>query len=187
MELAKFLKQTKKLQIVYGEQTYPQARIDILWNEVKDMSDEWFEKTVTELVGTSRVPPFLVEFRTAMSIERERIHAKEKEQNARDARIFWGSSYTGQDINTIIGFIKKRVIEPDSIPEQDWNNFVGQLKYMADESKFNKAQCRVCESTGLVFKTVDDYERVYKCQCSWGQARKSNYSTYKQALNLIKN
>lgn len=179
MEQLEFKTQVQRLASVFGDKYYHAERVKILWDEIKHQDFRWFEKIITKFISDSNNPPAIIDFRTEISIEREKLHNLDKKKFADEARLFFGSSYTQGDAHNMIAYMIERIKNPNSILDQDWDNFVLMLKNVADESKFNKTQCRVCESTGLVFKTVDDYERVYECQCSWGQSRKANYPTYK--------
>lgn len=72
MNLATFKLQMERLSAQFGKAAYSQGRVDLIWNEVQDMSDTWFVKTVNHFLGSSRHAPLVPEFVMAAQPYRNR-------------------------------------------------------------------------------------------------------------------
>ena len=60
-----FRTQMTRLIETFGKAPYGTERVKLLWNEVSDMPDYYFEKCVSSWIGAMRQAPLLGEFRDA--------------------------------------------------------------------------------------------------------------------------
>lgn len=72
-----FNTQMRRLTSQFGEKAYGEERWKLIWNEISDLSPEWFRKTVDEMIGNSRLAPLVSEFRDLARQERLK-RAKER-------------------------------------------------------------------------------------------------------------
>jgi len=120
-----FTHQVDRLKSSFGEKNYPAERIKILWDELRHQDAAWMNKVVTRLIGESRFPPLLPEFRDALAIQRERGWNTEKQQMARSASEafrMWESGECGMPSQTI----RNRVL--GLVSDEDWAAFVSVVK-----------------------------------------------------------
>ena len=82
MSQAEFVEQVNRLKNVYGEKSYPDERVKLLWREVSGMGGEWFESAVSQLISNSRYAPLAPEFAPLISDERERVWKLQKDKQA---------------------------------------------------------------------------------------------------------
>lgn len=66
-----FYSQMMKLSRTFGEKFYTADRTDIIWNSVRNLGEDWFTKTVTKLISSSRPPPLPEQILELARIERE--------------------------------------------------------------------------------------------------------------------
>lgn len=58
----KFIEQMTILTSVYGPKAYPQERMKLILNAIKNMPDHWMESAVTHFVANNRQSPMLKDF-----------------------------------------------------------------------------------------------------------------------------
>jgi hypothetical protein len=73
-----------QMQLVRLSGRWPRAHppefITLLWREVKDLPEEWFTRTVDELIGSCRMAPLMPEFREFISVELEKQWSRQKQE-----------------------------------------------------------------------------------------------------------
>lgn len=122
-----FMSQIKRLADTYGAKTYGTERSGILWQEVKDFSDEWMTKAVDRFIGSRREPPLLPEFAEAASRERERVNDTQKRQHSRSSEDFWkGLSFPPEELGVICDTIRRRLQK--NISDEDYARFQKSLR-----------------------------------------------------------
>lgn len=120
MDLFQFEKGVNRLRDVYGDRFYPDERVKVLWQEVKDLPDSWFDSVVTRFIAEHDRAPMIPQFREEISKYRERVHYAQKREHKEDALEFW-SSFEGEDLHTICENIRK--IAEGKATEQDKAKF----------------------------------------------------------------
>lgn len=61
MEIEKFRDQVKRLKRVYGDSSYPDDRIDILWDKIKNKSGVVFREAVDKFISERKTAPMIPE------------------------------------------------------------------------------------------------------------------------------
>ena len=86
MTEAHFKNEMTRLVSVFGKNHYPDARLTLIWREVRSADEKQFVEIINRFIGEHRQPPLLPEFRTAMAVHRERSWSQEKAQYANEAK-----------------------------------------------------------------------------------------------------
>jgi hypothetical protein len=181
-----FKNQINRLAETFGANVYKPERIKMIWNDVKDLSPEWFARVVDELIGSSRQPPLVPEFREAVSRERERLWAIEKKQHANEATKFFHSKFSTEDKRWAVQQILRRVV--GNMTDHDFGLFLGGLADGADDAQ--PVDCGLCEDTGLLWarSKSDNHDHVFKCPCRAGVKDGRRYpvwtDAYRHEFNL---
>lgn len=102
-----FQTQVNRLVSTYGETHYKIERIEIIWREVKDLSDSWFSKTIDKLIGESRFAPLMPEFREEISRERDRGWATEKVHHDNQSQDFFQDTIPSEEKKIICQMIRQ--------------------------------------------------------------------------------
>lgn len=130
MTEGQFAAQMARLSETFGKAAYGNERVRLIWKEVRDLPDPWFQKQVDDWIGGLRTAPLLPEIRTSISIERERSWGRQKANHKEDARAaykFLNSGESGMFFSTVRNRIK------GNVPDDDWGKFMGLLKSMPEE------------------------------------------------------
>ena len=77
MNPQRFANQINRLAKQFSS-AFSEERVKLIWREVGQLSDEWFETLVDRFIGDLRQAPLLPDFREAASIERDRLWEIEK-------------------------------------------------------------------------------------------------------------
>jgi hypothetical protein len=144
MDMAFFKVQIDRLKQVYGDASYPQERIKLLWKEFRSSDNSRFESVISEVLGSCRFAPMLKEFREAWSKEKERYRVSARKIEARDAKEFWNGkglkignsekdTFHIEDKFEIMRMIKRRLAGRVSGP--DWDSFMDTLCVAAKVSR----------------------------------------------------
>lgn len=150
--------QMNRLAETYGAQHYKRERVELLWREVKNLSNPWFAQVVDRFIGESKFAPLLPEFREEIARERERNHSLDKRQHSKDAKEF----YLMADCPDQRGSMLKTILErmENKVSDDVWNQFTTGIE------KLSRSGCVECNNSGLVFRTDDaGYEWTYRCYC----------------------
>src|SRR3954462_10986965 len=78
MNLQEFDSQVNRLRDTFGDRSYPDERVKIIWREVQSLGRAWFERTIDRLIGEFRKAPMLPDIRFLIAEERERHRQTEK-------------------------------------------------------------------------------------------------------------
>ena len=174
MQRGSFQREMDRLVETFGGQHYKSQRLELIWREVKDFSDTWFQTIVDRLIGECRYAPLLPEFREESSKERERVRACDRSAEAKDGKTFFLGTYLIDEIKTICQYILKRFA--GGVLDPDYQNFIKHLIHAAQvmSVKTGPASCKSCEGEGYVLWNSGipgDY--AFRCYCIIGQ-KKSN-------------
>jgi len=157
--------------------TYSQARVELIWREVRDFDAYWWGRLVDKLLGECRHSPLLPEIREAMSIERERSWSRQKQHNAQEAREFFLIADDTEARKSTLATILRRV--QGRVPDDEWKQFVHGITSLGTRT----IACRSCSGTGLVFLTdAEDYEWTYRCRCASGKRQPQLYVVAPEGL-----
>lgn len=108
MTSEQFQTQVNRLCETYGKNHYGTERARLIWNEVRDFSNEWFARIVSELISKERLAPLIDKFREAIAAERDRLWKLNKIDNAETAKN-WTEVFTGEDKKMLCDGIVKRM------------------------------------------------------------------------------
>lgn len=114
MTHAEFKEQMKRVTETFGAATYPQTRLDAIWQHARDLSAWRFKNIVTQFIITSRYPPLPVDFIGAIKVERI------KDDDAKAAAYDYGAE-----------------------PVRDWSTVPNESKLEEYKRKFREALSRV--------------------------------------------
>lgn len=161
MQPANFQRGMDRLSETFG--AYKRERMQLIWLEVKDVPDEWFEKLCSELIGSERQAPLIDRFREEVAKLREQSWRQQKQVYKEEAKV-WSSRFGAEDLQMICGAIRRRM--SGGMPDADWHSFLKLLKITATECQ--KFSCERCSESGIVFRREGDYEFAYRCVCRFG-------------------
>ena len=183
MKPEEFKNQMDRLAETFGATQYKPARVELIWREVRDFDCKWFEKVVDGFIGSERQAPLLPEFSKHISEERERQYRIKRDQEQSDVNAFYKSTYHSDDIKTIMGMIKKRMVK--EVSDGDWNKFTEMLNYMPKHRA--PTRCKSCDDSGLVFYRKQESlgEDVYRCFCSKGSSKPKAYPLWRGHLKSV--
>lgn len=138
-----------RLTEVFGKTQFPKLRTELLWKEVGEFSEQWFESQCDYFMRKMARP----DFDEAISIERDRQYEIEKRQHRKEAEEFM-SSYSAEDIKTICLQIKERL--QGKMSDSEFDSF---KKAITPPEKF---KCQNCEDTGVF---TDNLGGITLCHC----------------------
>jgi hypothetical protein len=114
-----FVKHINRLSETFGKSHYAAERVRMLWQQVSDFDAVWLERVVDGMISSMRQAPLPSDFSEGISIERERLWKRQKDENASDAKAFWATSFMTDDVRWICQTIIKRM---------DFNRELGQAE-----------------------------------------------------------
>ena len=79
MNYAEFGKELNRLKEVYGDKSYPDARVKLIFNWAKRLNADAFELIVSKLIGDNSYAPLLDKFKTAYGEIRATLPKMEQE------------------------------------------------------------------------------------------------------------
>ena len=74
----KFASQINRLVETFGKAPYGNERVKLVWMGIRDLPDDWFERTVTEMISSQRQAPLVPDFIEAARTERFKAHEQIK-------------------------------------------------------------------------------------------------------------
>jgi hypothetical protein len=80
MKPSKFKSEMDVIKRNFENGNYTKDRIQLIWEAVRDMSDDWMERTVRHFVGNSLRPPVVSDFEERIEREYE-LRPKRMEKN----------------------------------------------------------------------------------------------------------
>lgn len=171
--------QAKRLMDTYGKQHFSEERLKLIWLEVKDFADEWFENVCSGFIGYMRQAPMVTDFREACSIERERVWAREKIINKRESEWAMKQLFDGPMIKSICKTISSRII--GAVDDETFENFVTGIGRIGAQPA-----CKICGDEGYVFGK-DDHANdcVSRCPCPVGVSKPCGIPIYQPELRLV--
>lgn len=113
-----FQAQIRRLTNAFGPNATSTERTKLIWREVADFGDAWFEKTIDGFIGNCRQAPLVADFTAAASQERERLWQVEKRVHAVEAKDAWGN-YTREQLKSICDDIRGLIMRP--MPKEPGN------------------------------------------------------------------
>jgi hypothetical protein len=109
---------------IFGAVPYKGERINLIWGQVKDLTDPWFETVITSFLCDFRHPPLIADFREKAILERDREWRIQKAENRDDAKQFF--SFPPEEEREILNTIKKRM--RGEVNDDDYGQFLNLLK-----------------------------------------------------------
>lgn len=175
-----FQMQMNRLITQFGKGQYSDERTKLIWREVKDFTNGWWEKTVDQLLLSCRQAPLSQEIGEHVAKERERIWQIEKKKNSKEAKEFFNSSYGPEDTRTVCQTIIKRL--QGSMGDKDYDSFKSMIKNVAETNPNTaKVECRSCEDSGIIWtRNEDNYQFINRCRCQAGMRQPRSYPVYQQ-------
>lgn len=145
-----------------GRMNYSTDLVKLIWEEVKNLSENDLSRIVDDFIGGPFVPPTRDSFKKVIR-EKQLYQHKNEEKKAVDAN---SSHFVNHDITVkFFGTLLKEMNNPV---------FQGKVKSM----KTRECNCNICHDTGLVFAKEKNsiYENfVFKCACPEGKKNINNY------------
>lgn len=114
-----FFTQMTRLTKVFGEKSYASERTDIIWNGVRDLSDSWFQKTVTALIASSKYPPLPADILELARIEKNQKYTTGLPTHESQIHPSENSMFSKSDIAEMFSMMKKRLNGEISYAELD--------------------------------------------------------------------
>lgn len=152
MRIEHYQAQMNRLAENFGAQHYKRERAELIWQEVRNLSDDWMKWTVDQFIGRLRQAPLLDEFCSAAATEKEKTRQKEKTQERQDAEDFWAGTYQPDDVKMICGMITKRL--RGEVSDEDYAQFVKHLEYTAEQNEKTKAPKTFAERYGATMPKI---------------------------------
>jgi hypothetical protein len=126
MNMPAFTLQMDRLRDRFGDRAYPNSLVGLVWKEVNQFSDRWFECAVDRMIGDARYAPLMPDFREAVAKERERLNDQQKRQHTADSKAFWDGTYHNEEVATICQTIKRRL--KHECPDDEWEGFMRSIQ-----------------------------------------------------------
>lgn len=165
MNFPEFNKQVDRLRDVWGDRSFPDERVKLLWREVMGHDALWFTVICDGLIMSSERAPKVTDFSAAASEERERIWKIEKQKHERDAESFMRSSYADEDVGLLMKTIIGRMNR--DIDDTKWKQFLDTMKSVSlSASQGGRPTCQICDGHGNIF--LSNPEGIYfvdRCTC----------------------
>lgn len=125
--------QLDRLRQVYGDRSYPEDRARLLWKAVAAFSGSWLARTVDSMIGSLRQAPMLSDFQEAITQERERNWAQERQQQGASSYKEWVSMFTNEEEKMFAQMIIKRL--EHKVDDITWEGF---MRHLDDLAKLEK-------------------------------------------------
>ncbi len=142
-----------QIQIVRIEKQfggYGAERAIILWKMVEPFSAKWFKQVVDSKLASCRQMPLPAEFQDDISLEREREHQRQKEQNSRDAKNFLteeSMTFPNEEVRDICKEIRKTLTgEKTESESQRYTSLLFQAAITAEQ---NAVRAKIAEKQGV--------------------------------------
>jgi hypothetical protein len=104
---------------------YKPERTQLIWREMGSLPANAFNRMIDRFIGEARQPPLIQEFREAASMEREKIHEREKKDHTKDSWAFWKGTAQPEEIGWMMKAVKARLKK--EMDDNDWNAFMKLL------------------------------------------------------------
>ena len=72
MDIEFFQQQIKRLTSTFGEQGFKKERLELIWNAVDRLPNEWMKRTTDLFINNNKIPPLPGEFHEAARAERQK-------------------------------------------------------------------------------------------------------------------
>jgi hypothetical protein len=128
MDRGFFETQLARIANQYGPKALGEERVKIIWREVNQFTDRWFESLITEMIASCDRAPLPKQFSEAASRERDRLYLIEKAKNTREAEASW-NWLTQPEVELICRTIRERMV--GKIQDSNWVSFVQVLEQIA--------------------------------------------------------
>lgn len=137
------------------------------------MSDEWFEKIVSDFITNNRVAPLPVDFLKVADEERKKYHVT-RMPTEDEIHPSENSVFTKDEIAEFFS-VAKAVVR-NGVPREQVDQYATMVKRMLVERK--SKICWKCNDSGVVMAEVKNTSYVYKCGfCEFGKSRPENWPT----------
>lgn len=115
----------QRLVSQFGKAAYGDERVKLIFREVEFLPAASWSRIVDKFLGEARMPPLLPEFRTEISLERERLHRAEKAQHAEDA-FELAKRYPPDELTAICDTIRNRI--KGRLSDSEFDSFTAVLE-----------------------------------------------------------
>jgi len=162
-----FVRQIDRLKQSFGERAYSKEKIELIWQEVKNLKDNDLTLLVDNLIADSRFAPTRKDFREGISNLRLERYYEEKKKISRESE-----RMSDEIISGTFKFIGK-IMQGQYSAEQ--------VKAFADSVKSKQRACRFCDDSGYVFTKEKNgpYENiVFKCKCPIGKQNEDVFPSW---------
>ena len=109
MNKESFLSQVQRLSSCFGSHFYSKERIEIIWSEIKHISDQDLKEICDDFIADSRFAPLRKEFREALSTRRLNKYLLEKEKRSQE---YHQSGVSAEIVSKTIGEILRNCFGP---------------------------------------------------------------------------
>lgn len=177
MTLKHFSLQIQRLKNAFGEKSYVDEKTQLIWQVVKDLSEEWFSKSISNLIANSRHAPLPVDIMELARIEK---NMPIRFPTAKEITPIEGSVFSKEEISEIFSMMQKRIKKQISAQE------LGAYGQMIQSVIDHKPKCKQCDD-GVVFESRDAHSgpSVFKCTCMLGRRRLENWPIHQGQILRI--
>lgn len=173
MTQQEFLAEASRLVQRYGEKHYPVQVLELIFQEVKSLKQDWFSKLVTKFIASEHFAPLLPKIKE-YSAQEKRKDLIYRPVGSRTETIFSESEVV--EIIKTVQAVAKGTMTRDAAVE-----YSKMLKRVIEDSG-QKPNCPLCNDSGLVLMEQDHSNPYsYRCKCSRGQYRKENFPVFREA------
>lgn len=94
----------------------------LIWNQIKDLTNEEFVEIITEFLGSMRSAPLLPDICLKASEIREHKYKLKRKQEEQDSKDFWSGTYHPEEKKWMFDMIRNRL--KGFVSDQDWLQFM---------------------------------------------------------------
>lgn len=176
MNHQEFLGEAYRLSSRYGEKYYPREVLEVIYTEVGALSLEWWKKTISNLLSTSKFAPLLPDIRTHSSPEKDKIK-RDRVKTYIKTREAQESQFSDSEVLELLDTVKAVSLGKMSRPAVD--SYCEMLKSSL-KTQLAKFKCQRCHDTGLMLIEHDHQApTAFKCSCQKGAYRPEDYAVLK--------
>lgn len=175
MTKQEFMGRMNDLISIFSKNSYPEPKIAIFWEKLKNSDFETFSYAVSELIVNSSRAPQLRELYDKMAEFREMVAKKKVDEENKqvlyspDSRD--GSSFDKKDIRGMIHMLTKKIDK--KITKQEFGEYIKSVSsFVESSSNKNTFSCKKCQDKGHITKQFTKngflHDYIFRCTCFYG-------------------
>lgn len=177
MQPHEFSFQMKRLKSTFGENPYPQERVDMIWKFVQYKPIEWFIKSCDFFISESRQAPLLGQFRDNYFAEYRDTYNKDKSDEQKIMVPEWKRKKNIEYIRQIQQKLALKIAgKITGFEFKTWLK-IFEATIKAESLQLPADYCSHCDDTGAVlWRNESELLMMSRCTC---RAGKKNYPSKK--------